>query len=69
MMKTIMFNYKTRLEFNNDGDVCEVIGNRSVRGKYLILYRSIKTNKNYSDTRENMAEWYNKGILKINSKN
>lgn len=64
-MKTILFNTGMRIEFNNDGDICEIVGRRNVRNRYIILYKSIKSNKQYSDTRNDLIELYNDGILKI----
>lgn len=43
--REIFFNRGTKVEFNNDGDICEITGNVKIRGKYFILYRSLKTGK------------------------
>lgn len=62
---TIFFNTGTKMEFYKDGDICEVVGNRKVRNRYLILYRSTKTGKNFSDTRELLLECINNGTLTL----
>ena len=64
-MNAIFFNNGTKIEFNNDGDICIIDGNRKVRNRYLILYRSLRTGKKFSDTRNDLINWYNSGILTI----
>lgn len=61
----IFFNVGTKLEFNNDGDICEVVGNFKIRNKYKIIYRSLKSFKKYSDTRNDLITWLNDGILTV----
>ena len=64
-METLFFNTGMRLEFNNDGDICEVTGRYHIRGKYKIEYRSLTSGKKYSDLRTDLIQWHNEGILKI----
>ena len=63
--KAINFNKGTLIEFDNDGDICEVIGSYSIRGKYCIQYRSKNNNKKYSDTRNDLLKWLNDGTMKV----
>lgn len=64
-METIFFNVGTLIEFNNDGDLCKIVGSFSIRKKYKIIYQSLRTGKKYSDLRIDLIQWEKDGILKI----
>jgi len=56
IMQQPMFYIGDQLEFYKDGDRCEITRNYTLKGKYRIEYKSLKTGKKYSNTKKLLFE-------------
>lgn len=61
MKPATLFYIGTKLEFNNDGDICETVGSRLTRRGYCIIYESTKTKKRFMDTRKDILDFITNG--------
>lgn len=65
MQQTPKFYIGYYLHWLEDNSVSRIYGNTSIRGKYLILHKDIKTGHKFSDRREFIIMALQAGEVKI----